>query len=325
MVAHIRQILNGLIERFENPTVEGVIDDITGRLSVLREELDGLITHDFAADARWTFLDLRRRVRNLVSIENHIWLHYATALQKENGDINTLIDYREKLSRGESVPDHSRESVERDLTKLRKSIVANERQLTTVADLCKQVTEVLNSHLGIGSRAQTRSFAFVTDTQLRTIIERDYGDLTRTLMPDGAWKSAVVMAGSILEAILYDQLTKDATTVNRVMTWPDAPKKKKGKVVRDITKNTAEDRWDLADLIKASASTHVGLIPQSREDSIDEVLREYRNFIHPKRELRAQHSCTEAEAMLAKGGLDAICNHIEAQHNAPVASVTAGS
>jgi len=38
-------------------------------------------------------------------------------------------------------------------------------------------------------------------------------------------------------------------------------------------------------------------------------LRDYRNFIHPKKEIRTGYPCTEAEAFMAKGALDAVCNH----------------
>jgi hypothetical protein len=37
-------------------------------------------------------------------------------------------------------------------------------------------------------------------------------------------------------------------------------------------------------------------------------LRDYRNFVHPKKELRAQHPCTEAEALMSVGALEGVCN-----------------
>ena len=55
-----------------------------------------------------------------------------------------------------------------------------------------------------------------SDPVLRAIIERDYKKLSQTLMPDCAWKNAVVIAGSILEAVLYDLLTRDPARTTRV-------------------------------------------------------------------------------------------------------------
>ncbi|TOG58122.1 hypothetical protein CGI99_22890 [Vibrio parahaemolyticus] len=54
----------------------------------------------------------------------------------------------------------------------------------------------------------------------------------------------------------------------------------------------------------------IGLLPVQRAASIDQVLRDYRNFVHPQKELRSQHPCTEAEAFMAKGCLDGIYNHL---------------
>ncbi len=45
-----------------------------------------------------------------------------------------------------------------------------------------------------------------------------------------------------------------------------------------------------------------------RTEPIDQVLRDYRNFVHPKKELKAQHSCDEAEAFMSVGALEGVCN-----------------
>jgi hypothetical protein len=51
-------------------------------------------------------------------------------------------------------------------------------------------------------------------------------------------------------------------------------------------------------------------LPEERGDTIDQVLRDYRNFVHPRKELKAAHQCTEAEAYVARGALDGVCNHL---------------
>ncbi len=71
-----------------------------------------------------------------------------------------------------------------------------------------------------------------------------------------------------------------------------------------------EKEWKLINLIEVSVE--VGVIPETRAKAIDQILSDFRNFIHPKKELRAMHSCSEAEAFLAKGALDSILNHLEA-------------
>ncbi len=88
-------------------------------------------------------------------------------------------------------------------------------QLPEIASFELEAFDVLDLYAGEGSRAATRSFHFVKDSKLRTIVERDYRELSLLLFPSQAWKSTVIMAGSILEAILQDILTSDTTTINK--------------------------------------------------------------------------------------------------------------
>jgi hypothetical protein len=170
--------------------------------------------------------------------------------------------------------------------------------LETGRRIAKSVCEIIDLYGGDASRAVSRSFKFVKRADLRTIIERDYRELALILLPGGAWKSTVVMAGSILEAILFDQLTADAAVKAKALADSKAPKK------LDLGKG----EWRLHDLI--GVSVELGLLPAPRADAIDIVLRDYRNFVHPMKELRSAHPCTEAEALMAKGALDSVYNHL---------------
>lgn len=171
----------------------------------------------------------------------------------------------------------------------------------------KQKQQILNSlslildkYRGEGSHRVTRSFAFISDPQLQGIIERDYSELSRILFPAGAWKSSVIMAGSILEAILYDLLTADPVTQTKAVSSGKAPKTGNNALVKG--------EWNLHDLIEVA--TDIGLLPNDRAKTFDQVLRDYRNFVHPKKEIRTGHPCGDGEAMMAKGALDAVCDHL---------------
>jgi hypothetical protein len=164
--------------------------------------------------------------------------------------------------------------------------------------LMSRIVKVLEKYGGEGWRAETRSFSFIKDAELRAIIERDYKELILVLFPGGAWKSTVIMAGSILEAILFDRLT-DPLWNAKAMASSVAPKIKGGATIK------VED-WKLEGLIKVAAA--IGLFPQDRADTFDQVLRDYRNFVHPKKEMKAAHPCSEGEAQLAVGGLNALCD-----------------
>ncbi len=173
--------------------------------------------------------------------------------------------------------------------------------------LCaNKILPVLSAYRGEGSRAITEELLFVSDPQVREIVKRDYKELKVKTYPDAAWKSTVVLAGGILEAILYDQLTKDVATIARAMASGDAPKKgpRGARVTKVITSTRYEDQWTFADMIKVAAD--IGIISQSNEDSIDEVLREYRNYVHARVEIQKGVPITEGHAMAAMGCLQVI-------------------
>lgn len=172
-------------------------------------------------------------------------------------------------------------------------------QIGSLQRLCDDLLKNLNSYEGEGSYISKREFTFLKDAILRQIIERDYSELKTILFPSGAWKSTVVLSGSILEAILYDSLTRDSGTLVKAKASKKAPK----------NKSLEDGKWRLVDLIEVSID--IGLLPKNRADTIDQVLRDYRNFVHPKKEVKAEHQCTEAEAFLAVGALDGVCNFIE--------------
>lgn len=167
--------------------------------------------------------------------------------------------------------------------------------LPSMHDLCR----VLDHYAGSGSSAQIREFDFIASSELRRIIERDYRELSLILFPAGAWKSTVVLAGSILEAILVDQMTATEDVIDLVKSNPKAPK----------TKRIEKGQWSMYQLINVAVD--IGILPKDRASAIDVSLREYRNVIHSDVELKKQYSCTEAEASLAKGALDAVCNYLE--------------
>jgi hypothetical protein len=279
MIAYIEKIVTALIDllRFPlKPPLHTRLQDVAGRLAVLAEELNRLDPRDFPAAVQFDFVEARRLVRTLALLPQDHWERHARALRDASEDQRT--DDMQRYS------------------KIFRDALA----------VCEQVLHVLEAHGGVSARTG-RSFAFVRDSKLRPGIERDYHELAQVLLPGGAWKSAVVLAGSILEAILYDQLTADASHVARAMASPRAPRKPSG-AVRNITGNGGDDVWALADLVRVAVD--IGLLPAARSEVLDPAVRHYRQLLLPRREVLTLQASTEADALLAKGGLDAICNHL---------------
>lgn len=167
--------------------------------------------------------------------------------------------------------------------------------------LADDIIECIRNYRFVGSLS-SRNFPFIHDSQLKAIIERDYHDLETKLIPDKAWKSAVVLAGSILEAILYDVFLNP--NYNSRATGSTRAPRERGSV-----KSLSNGQWTLDELIKVA--DNIGILPADHIRNIDQSLRHFRNFVHPTKELRGKYECGEPETSLAKGALDRICNLFE--------------
>ena len=66
--------------------------------------------------------------------------------------------------------------------------------------------------------------------------------------------------------------------------------------------------WTLEKLI--NVATNINLLPRNRTSAIDQITRKYRNYVHPMKEIREEHSITEAEAWLAKGAVELVINSL---------------
>jgi hypothetical protein len=272
--------------------------NIESRFRSLAEELDRLDPRDFLPDAQFAFVHARRSVRVWNEIGRGYWAHMHECIGCLHSTEQPSLKRDERpavqLASNVEAPDHVRDSLKHSRMDY---LVAVQDLVLEAENLCKNLATLLDSFAGDGSRAQVRSFAFVKDANLRPIIVRDYDDLSLRLFPSGAWKGTVVLAGSILEAILHDQLTVDPGKIAQAeAAWMVRKNKTNAKKLISLD---PYEQWTLQDYIGVAIVCDV--IPADRGDTIDRTLRDYRNFIHPRREVRAGHPCLEAEAQLAKG------------------------
>lgn len=311
MVAYVQKIAQDLISRvLRQCELEGA----ESRIEVLAEELNRLDPRDFIPAARHDFVENRREIRLIAKRSSVIvddWVHQSEMQRKMRACEQVI---RHLGARVESEPEPRRAIQQTYLDEENEKLKTITQILQRGGDnyshceqLFRKTVTILDSYAGMGSQAVVRSFAFVKRVEVREIVERDYRELTLVLLPGFAWKSAVVIAGSILEAILYDLLTQDATMISNAMNCRKSPKKRDG-TTRDITQDTYEDEWKLINLIDVAVD--LDLLPSDRSKVFDQALREYRNFVHPRKELKLAHPPREADATLAKGALDAVCDHL---------------
>jgi len=127
---------------------------------------------------------------------------------------------------------------------------------------------------------EKRQFAFISNSDLRAIIERDYEEIQRAFIVY-CWKSVIILCGGIIEAILTDLLLSNNTIA---LTAKSTPKE------NDIT------RWDFSTLIEVSVELK---LVSAGMQKLSHPLREYRNLVHPSNEIRNQLSFNAEEAKIA--------------------------
>ncbi|HEY1247919.1 MAG TPA: hypothetical protein VGE97_02920, partial [Nitrososphaera sp.] len=128
---------------------------------------------------------------------------------------------------------------------------------------------------------ETREFVFITNHDLRKILERDYEEIQKAFVTR-CLKSVIILCGGAIEAILLDLLQQKQSAALAATKAP------KGKT--DIT------RWDLVDLI--NVSVEIGLVSNGVE-KLSHSVRDYRNLIHAGNEIRNKLTFNTEEARIA--------------------------
>lgn len=121
----------------------------------------------------------------------------------------------------------------------------------------------------------TINLEFVKDSDLREIIHRDIDELNIVLSHglEQAVKTCMVLCGSIVETMLLDSLyQREKEALSHIP-----------KLSKKISNNLAD--WDLSDMVSVATHLDPPLLP---EDAISGAtqLRQWRNLIHPGRELK---------------------------------------
>lgn len=127
---------------------------------------------------------------------------------------------------------------------------------------------------------EKREFEFVSNSDLKAIVERDYEEIQRAFVTK-CWKSVMILCGGSIEAILTDLLLAKQTAAISAKSAPNN---------NDIT------RWDLSELI--DVAVELKLVSAGMQ-KLSHPVREYRNLVHPGNEIRNQLVFGAEEAKIA--------------------------
>lgn len=128
-------------------------------------------------------------------------------------------------------------------------------------------------------------FDFISDQSFRDILERDFEELNKCV-EHNCTKSVLLLSGSIIEAILIDYFITfpiENTPTNKILST------------------------DLFELIEKASE--IKLISQSTKE-LSTVIKNYRNLIHPGREIRKKESFNKDTGEVAKSVLNIIVKEV---------------
>lgn len=133
------------------------------------------------------------------------------------------------------------------------------------------------------------NFDFIHDKNFKQILERDYEELTNCLSIKAS-KVSLVLSGSIVEAVLTDYFIENIPS---------------GKSKNDILKLNLGNLLDYAE---------TNNLITSKEKQLGIIIKDYRNLIHPGKEIRTSEEFDFKTAELSKILLDIILNKLRNNH-----------
>lgn len=167
------------------------------------------------------------------------------------------------------------------------------KQLATVGELRKRWgagpistspaprAESMTPRRSESARLPKQTFDFVSDPKMREICCRDYLELAKVRRV-GAHKSTIILSGGLIEALLSDALDRQSSTAKAYY--------------RKLYPNRKQVRWTLECLIGVAEA--MGIITPGATQ-LSHTLRDYRNLVHPRKEIRSGYKVQKQEAEIA--------------------------
>jgi hypothetical protein len=194
----------------------------------------------------------------------------AAAVGKDVGSIDRA--FGTLLTAAEQAP--STQKVRNQLKSLRTEVITLQTQLIAAPPQASLATDA------------APSFATVPDPVMRQILVRRWDECVACLGAS-APLAAIVMMGGLLESLFLARVNREPNQA-AIYTSRSVPKDKVGK-------GRPLKEWGLGDFI--SVAHDLGWITQSGK-SVSAVLQNYRNFIHPQKELASQAALTPDDARM---------------------------
>lgn len=153
-------------------------------------------------------------------------------------------------------------------------------------------------------RPDDTSLQFIDDVPFRRALSVDIASAHRALA-NAEWKGATVLAGSVIEALCLWAIRRTSTDV--AVETADRLQRDgllSRKVHRDVL------HWHAPELIEVAFALEF-LDPDATH--VARTTREYRNLIHPGREVRTGQQCTEGVAHVVIGAMQRVVECLQSR------------
>lgn len=143
---------------------------------------------------------------------------------------------------------------------------------------------------GISEEEIEKIFNFIEDANLKNILIRDFLEL-EVCKNRNLSKSALVLCGSIIEALLMDQIINEKISSESQKIFNDTVRQKKPERI-----DLSPEKWWFAEIINVCEKLKI-----IGSESVREVwkLNDYRQIIHPMNEIREKKNITPELAQIS--------------------------
>lgn len=166
----------------------------------------------------------------------------------------------------------------------------------------RDVLQLLESLPDEAVLADDTTLAFIDDSEYRLLLSGDVAAAHQALR-NGEWKAATVLAGSVVEGLCLWAIRK----AGEEKAFAEAERLHSGGVVKSKQRKHLLE-WQAGELIAVAASPRL-IKEDARAVAVN--AKDYRNLIHPGRELRSQQRCTSGTAHVAVGGMQRVIEDLD--------------
>lgn len=165
------------------------------------------------------------------------------------------------------------------------------------------VRHVMNTCPDEAPRAETNELAFIEDQELKRALRLDLGAIESSLH-NSEWKSATILAGSLVEAFLLWAIGQhDRSQITAALKSIPGP-------FNNQLDPTELENWDLIHYIEVAQKLN-----RITEETAAQarIAKDFRNLIHPGRERRKKMRCDRGRARSAAAAVDLVLRDLIAQ------------